>query len=148
MRTAVNASQSLMDEDDCWGACPGKLPSLCVCAGVLTSAVDPTHTHMHSQRRSCLVVIWSPMGWRHDRKVLSGPNLEMCSQLRSDILTDLHSDLRKHTFVMCSVWFAIQPFIFDQFPEWNPLGWLSSEVHGKIRQCVSNCPASRLPGVF
>lgn len=33
------------------------LRSLCVCAGVLTSAVIPTHTRMHSQRRSRLVVI-------------------------------------------------------------------------------------------
>lgn len=88
--------------------------------GVLTSAVIPTQTCVHPQHRPCWLLVWSPMGWR-----LSQTHVRHASHPVGDSTIHIWSIYRM-----------------------KRLGWLCSEVCGRIRQCVSICWAGRLPGLL
>lgn len=150
MRTVVNASQSRW-----WmrTTVVELVQAHCITlwVSVLWPLLSSTHTFMHGVGLAC----------KSDPDQVKGRTEKSCQPTIWECVANWEAilwprirwlafqPLQTHFFsVMCLNWLNIPQFIFNQLAERNTSVWLSWKVCGKIRQCVSNCPAGRLPGVI
>lgn len=119
---------------------------LLVSLPLLWSAI-PDHTCLHWQCQSWLVVMWSWSGF----KGMRGQTEKSCQSTFWKCVVNWEAILWPQIqclAVMCLIWLNIP--LFDLITLQNETLWFEGAGRsvGKIGQYMSNCLASRLPGVI